>query len=105
MLGKGYRAPMNCQYAKHPETSKTKGTMTSWLLYQFVKTIDPNFVLGSLICKQCQLKLNSKNADAKKESNDPDFIPNCSIVGENRRLEKREKLDALTNIFEVERFR
>ncbi len=44
----------------------------SW--YEIVKRRDPTFILGSLICKKCQLKLQSlENEDSESDSEDEDY--------------------------------
>lgn len=49
-LGKNYRPSAKCNFSEHPQNSKAKPKKVSWDLYNFVKSLDSSFVLGSMIC-------------------------------------------------------
>lgn len=110
ILGEGYRPSALCSYYKHPPNSNALGINVSWYLYQYVKSLDPKFVLGSLICKSCSTKLYSMMRQESDETNsdvdmDPDCVPSVPIIDENERQKRRKKLDALSEILETDRIR
>lgn len=74
MLGGDYKPSIYCKYLGHPKHSYEKGSKVSWHLYNFVKSVDRNFILGSLICVQCAKKLNEMKCDEYNNA-DPDFVP------------------------------
>lgn len=79
-------------------------------MYNFVKSLDSKFTLGSMICKICQIKINKLKAELQLKNEDdtiadPDFAPSLPIVDVDDKLNRREKLDSLTNIFGIGRVR
>lgn len=111
-LGVCFRASTKCRYNEHPETSHSKGMKISWNLYKFVKTRDHSFMIGSLICKKCQSKLNALKLELEMEweenvdsSVDLDYAPLESVISENEKLKRREQLDVLASIFKIDRVR
>lgn len=110
MLGIYYKPSVQCQYREHPKNSKSKAEKISWQLYSFVKSVDLDFVLGSMICKPCQKKLNKLKTETQMECEndddltaDPDFVPAVPIVEDEEMLKRRERLDVMTNFFGMER--
>lgn len=109
-LGKGFLPSPQCSYFDHPPNSKAVGRKVRWDLYKYVKSLDKNFVLGSLICKNCLTKLNSTIAQNPEEVEfddnmdiDPDFVPSAPIIDEEERQYRRQKLDSLSEILETGR--
>lgn len=103
-----YRPSILCKCDLHSKNSKAKGIKVSWKLYNFVKDRDASFILGSLICKSCQLKLQKMLTESEmecEELKDPSFVPLESTVNDNERMIRQKKLDALSQIFEIVRVR
>lgn len=80
-LGRYYKPSPNCRYSEQPPDSKSKGHPISWELYEYVRMVDENFILGSLKCKPCQSKLYNlkyeklkKNEEAIQKLCDQDFV-------------------------------
>ncbi len=110
ILGEGYRPSWKCSYLHHPSDSKSPGRKLKWILYQYVKTFQPNFVLGSLICAQCKKKLVQMMAEEPEDSidntdMDPDYVAPEPLVKETEKENRRIKMDELTDFFEIERIR
>lgn len=105
-LGKGYRPSEMCKYFDHPLSSTAKGIKVSWNLYKFLKTLDADFILGSMVCKECQVKLYEvmKREPIECDDKDPDFVP-PPFLEENDKLNRREQLDCLTTVLGVDRVR
>lgn len=110
-LGTDYRPSSHCKYSDHPENVKSKGRKVSWQLYNFVKSLDGNFILGSLICPRCQKKLNEMMEDEPMECDedemdaDPDFVPTTPFLDDDEKENRRKQLDCLTDVLEIERIR
>jgi hypothetical protein len=113
-LGKDYKPSTLCKFSGHPTNSKSKGLKVTWKIYNSVKSRDPDFVLGSLICKPCQININQNNkasieAEAESEEDDihhdPNFVPSRSLIDHNEIANRRKNLDSLTEIFGIERVR
>lgn len=106
-LGKFYQPSVNCKYIRHQENLKGKGLKVSWKLYNFVKSDDPSFILGSLICKTCQRIINKMMAEEEtdEDENDPEDYQPHSTVDELDKSKKREQLDCLTNLLGIKRVR
>jgi hypothetical protein len=105
-LGKYYKIPTTCKFYEHPVASKAKGMKISWRLYKFVKSTDSTFVLGSLICKPCQQKLNEMiYEEPDEDAGDTNYIPQKCVMDEKEKLKRREQLDSLADIFGLKRVR
>lgn len=106
-LGEGYRASWKCNYLHHPTDSRAPGRNVKWILYKYVKSLHPQFVLGSLICSYCKNKLAQMMAEEPEESIDKtvdsDYVPSKPLVDEIEKEYLRKNLDRLTDFFEVER--
>lgn len=97
-LGTFYRPSKMCKCFLHTKNSKAKGAKISFQLYNFIKARDASFILGSLICKTCRAKLGTIECE-DNEYKDSSFVPLVSTSDDSERMSKREKLDALTQIF------
>lgn len=105
-LGRGYRPSLLCKYREHPTDSRTRGSKVTWELYMYVKALDTNFVLGSLICKVCQKKLRKvMSSEDDDNSDDPDFVPEIPFLDDEEKLVRRTQLDSLTSTLGVDRIR
>lgn len=105
-LGKFYQPSVNCKYISHKINSKEKGMKVSWKVYNFVKSEDPSFILGSLICKTCQLKINKMITDTSDEDeSDTDVYQPDLVIDKLDKSKKRAQLDSLTNLLGVKRVR
>lgn len=102
MLGKDYKPSLLCKYSDHPTNSNGKTIKVSWTLYNFVKSLDRNFILGSLICQICQKKLNLMRGDEPMDCDeddidaDPDFVPATPFLDDAEKLNRKTELDCLT---------
>lgn len=108
-FGEGYRPQWKCSYFHHPPESKSPGRSVKWQLYKYVKSLQPTFVLGSLICSQCKKTLVDEMAKGGREpsdsAKDPDFAALKSLMDEADKASRRQRLDILTDILETERVR
>lgn len=109
-LGIDYRPSTTCQCFFHPKTSNAKALNISWGTYKIVRERDSTFILGSLICKQCQQKLHELKKEAeieleesKEETKDESYC--APIIDIDTKENGREKLDILCDIFGMERVR
>ncbi len=77
---------------------------------QFRKISGSYFLLGSMVCKICQLKLQKLKAEEEMEweeaiedMKDEEYISPLSTIDDTEKEKRREKLDKLTEIFEIDR--
>lgn len=69
-------------------------------MYKLVKSQDSTFVLGSLMCKICQSNVKSRKYD-DSDGKEKMYYPSESIIDCDEKRIRREKLDNLTEIFEI----
>lgn len=90
----------------HPTNSKAKGIKISWETYKIIKRRDHGFILGWLMCKQCLVKLHLlEDEDSNIDIEDEDYNTSVSMIDDDEKRIRREKLDKLTDIFKIDRVR
>lgn len=101
-LGQKWKPHAQCQFKNE---CKSKGLKIPWDIYTFVKARTPQFVLGSLICKNCKSLVIAQMSESDDEqdvaSKDVEFIPQCSVTEEDEYQLCRKKLDQLTNLLNL----
>lgn len=83
-MGIYYRPSKHCKCYLHGKEQQGNGLKVSWEMYKLVLERDHSFLLGSFICKNCQLKLKQLKIeweDSIDECKDKSY--HCPVVANN----------------------